>query len=756
MQNSLEIKIPDIPNPNTTDYIPSSILNQMQPKSPHHIVHVPLNLLSPRKVLDSRTHSIFLSGKVPRRPDNAWNNARASKRFSHLRSLRPLDTSPKSARSYENEIPEISPPQIHSAREISSNTSTEEFTSPSLQPTSRDQAIYLKRMMNNLIAQLPERPKFEVDDFTINVQELFTNILTQLTEEEQVYDVCFDEIIRQVTIECRERGEIINSLRNRMASVIQYLLKSLQFSFNQMRLSYDHVHKMENTIKENEITIDKQQKELCYLGDVLKKVRLERDKLHEDLLTERKQKEMDGKQLVKLKHLSKYADIALKKLSSAITIQSLLRGYLERKKYEKMLAIKHAKKALKENDFIASKDGGLHVLHTTKETEYLEENKLDEDDDGYRPPSAQSDEENGKSGIQISYEKVQKQARLESKSAFLIQKAWAMYKSKKGVKKVKKIGLFEFEKIPESDIKPLPSALIPECEEQTTFEKVQLKEINQSSASNFKPLNIKTTKNSKGRRDKNGIISNQSSIQQGDSVCEYNTSGKVIKGGENYVKPDMIEVCCSPIIWGKKSPKNCKVITTKYVSSNNGKVNSLARPVKTSRSNSNSRSNSRKSSLRKRRISPNQDYDDNNNYNNNNKNYCNNNNVNDDNESDDDEYNENDENIEYNPSKQYNKKKHHHQQYNNNNDNIQQQQQQLQQNGINNGVDNNKYKTKSGHTFDSNIPAGEYMELNDTAVPNRGIRYDGGRDIDLMSPGEMLEQYSYLFIYIIYIVLKRN
>lgn len=141
--------------------------------------------------------------------------------------------------------------------------------------------------MNKLISQLSDRPEFSIDNTEDDIQELFTNILNQLIEEQQVNDVCFDEVIRQVTIDCIERGEIIDSLRNRCIDQVQYLLKAVQYSFNRMKIAYDHSNEIDEKLIEANATIDKQQKELSYLGDLLKKVREERDNIHEELLTER-------------------------------------------------------------------------------------------------------------------------------------------------------------------------------------------------------------------------------------------------------------------------------------------------------------------------------------------------------------------------------------------------------------------------------------------------------------------------------------
>lgn len=87
-----------------------------------------------------------------------------------------------------------------------------------------------------------------------------------------------------------------------------------------------------------------------------------------------------------------------------------------------MLADEAAKKNLQKNEYVASKDGGLHVIHQTKDVEYFEENKLDDSDDGYRNNHGIIniyiefiDDENGNNfGIKMSYEERQKQIRKQS------------------------------------------------------------------------------------------------------------------------------------------------------------------------------------------------------------------------------------------------------------------------------------------------------------------------------------------------------
>lgn len=110
------------------DYIPKTILSKMTQSSPIRVPYIPLRLLSPRKVLDSRAIPIYLNNQIPRRPDNAWNSEKASKRFNHLRSLHPLNDNITSNKSIE-----LSQKSLSARDSIDSNPYLSEFQPPSLQ-----------------------------------------------------------------------------------------------------------------------------------------------------------------------------------------------------------------------------------------------------------------------------------------------------------------------------------------------------------------------------------------------------------------------------------------------------------------------------------------------------------------------------------------------------------------------------------------------------------------------------------------------
>jgi dynein light intermediate chain len=90
---------------------------------------------------------------------------------------------------------------------------------------------------------------------------------------EELYSECFDELIRQVTINCLQRGELLNHIKEQMKETINYYQKlyesSMAFAMRKVlreqkkrkRLEFrDHI--LQNEINELESLIAEKEKEI--------------------------------------------------------------------------------------------------------------------------------------------------------------------------------------------------------------------------------------------------------------------------------------------------------------------------------------------------------------------------------------------------------------------------------------------------------------------------------------------------------------
>ncbi len=54
------------------------------------------------------------------------------------------------------------------------------------------------------------------------------NLLEIIKKEQDIYNIVFHEVIRQVTVECKERGEILGKLRERYANLLSRVPREIK------------------------------------------------------------------------------------------------------------------------------------------------------------------------------------------------------------------------------------------------------------------------------------------------------------------------------------------------------------------------------------------------------------------------------------------------------------------------------------------------------------------------------------------------
>ena len=93
---------------------------------------------------------------------------------------------------------------------------------PSLKPTSRNEVVQLKHTMDALL----KRVGADIIDQKGPTQ--LHNLLEIIKQEQDIYNIVFHEIIRQVTVECKDRGEILAKLRERYANLLSRVPREIK------------------------------------------------------------------------------------------------------------------------------------------------------------------------------------------------------------------------------------------------------------------------------------------------------------------------------------------------------------------------------------------------------------------------------------------------------------------------------------------------------------------------------------------------
>lgn len=93
---------------------------------------------------------------------------------------------------------------------------------PSLKPVGRAQVLKLRHTMDALLERLT------IEDNDLRGQTQLQNLLELIKEEQNIYNIIFHEIIRQVTVECKERGELLSRLRERYSSLLSRVPRQIK------------------------------------------------------------------------------------------------------------------------------------------------------------------------------------------------------------------------------------------------------------------------------------------------------------------------------------------------------------------------------------------------------------------------------------------------------------------------------------------------------------------------------------------------
>ncbi|XP_075688587.1 axonemal dynein light chain domain-containing protein 1 [Rhinoderma darwinii] len=101
---------------------------------------------------------------------------------------------------------------------------------PSMKPSGRAEVIQLMKVMDAMLKQAG------VDEEDVNLEgpTQIHNLLELLKTEQNIYNIVFHELIRQVSVECMERGELLAKLRHRYVMLLNKIPRQLLSLYNDL------------------------------------------------------------------------------------------------------------------------------------------------------------------------------------------------------------------------------------------------------------------------------------------------------------------------------------------------------------------------------------------------------------------------------------------------------------------------------------------------------------------------------------------
>ncbi|XP_013413823.1 axonemal dynein light chain domain-containing protein 1-like [Lingula anatina] len=95
---------------------------------------------------------------------------------------------------------------------------------PSMKPSSRYEVIQLKKTMEQML----DRLGIDDDDIEVKGPTQMHNLLELIKKEQNIFNIVFHELIRQTSVECVERGELLSDLRNKYSGLLNKVPRQIK------------------------------------------------------------------------------------------------------------------------------------------------------------------------------------------------------------------------------------------------------------------------------------------------------------------------------------------------------------------------------------------------------------------------------------------------------------------------------------------------------------------------------------------------
>ncbi|KAE8294000.1 Axonemal dynein light chain domain-containing protein 1 [Larimichthys crocea] len=195
--------------------------------------------------LGHTAHHRHCKGYGIRRPDAVWHHPLGRKKYKHfleqptsltgagrdisflcdanpvLRKTRQLP--PLTDRSDTEDTENLSITEMHLQVQLQDDEKKLRVF-PSLRPSGRQEAVQLMRIMDDMLM------KAGVDQKSEDLTELsqMEGLLELVRVEQNIYNLVFHELIRQVSVNCAERGQLLAKLRQRYQSLLERIPRHLK------------------------------------------------------------------------------------------------------------------------------------------------------------------------------------------------------------------------------------------------------------------------------------------------------------------------------------------------------------------------------------------------------------------------------------------------------------------------------------------------------------------------------------------------
>uniref|UniRef100_A0A3B3U8Z4 Axonemal dynein light chain domain containing 1 n=1 Tax=Poecilia latipinna TaxID=48699 RepID=A0A3B3U8Z4_9TELE len=159
---------------------------------------------------------------------------------------------------------------------------------PSLRPSGRLEVIQLMRMMDDML----EKAGVDQEDEELTDLCQLESLLELVKTEQNIYNIVFHELIRQVTVGCAERGQLLAKLRSRYQSLLERIPRRLTSLHAEVvaqraldRRLIEEIYHIKTTIQEINMYVAKVRDHDAFVSDKVQHAQEELAKSYKDTLS---------------------------------------------------------------------------------------------------------------------------------------------------------------------------------------------------------------------------------------------------------------------------------------------------------------------------------------------------------------------------------------------------------------------------------------------------------------------------------------
>ncbi|XP_051854816.1 axonemal dynein light chain domain-containing protein 1 isoform X2 [Antechinus flavipes] len=148
---------------------------------------------------------------------------------------------------------------------------------PSMKPNKRIEVIQLKKVMDTMLE------KAGVDaEKSVNATQMH-KILEVLKTEQNIYNTVFHEIIRQISVECSDRGELLSNIRQRYVNLLEKIAQQMIDFYKDMVAQRIMDKRIIEELYNFKKVVEELSRELVLVREYDLKLRRKAESIHEEL-----------------------------------------------------------------------------------------------------------------------------------------------------------------------------------------------------------------------------------------------------------------------------------------------------------------------------------------------------------------------------------------------------------------------------------------------------------------------------------------